>query len=221
MASVSRRSMVAFAICCGALLASQALFVSIPASGASGSSCTELRRWAQLYRGTSPTLAQLARYDRAHRIAVFNTVTPQVRAALWQEQLRRFDQRSDLSLAQHQLIADARGLVTPEAYAHSPVVTAAYKDLKARVGVAFAREQAQGLAILAYTRVPPPTQATTLWDKLVNPFVARAQFPNCECNLNNGPSECASGVCGGAGCNLLGSGCGFIGQDICNGMCTS
>src|SRR5262249_8608636 len=126
MASVSRRSFVAFAICCGVLLASQALLVSVPASGAaSGSSCTEVRRWAQSYRGTSPTLDQLARYDRPHRIAIFNTVSPQVRAALWQEQLRRFDQRADLSLEQHQLIAEARELLTPEAYAHSPVVSPA------------------------------------------------------------------------------------------------
>ena len=77
MASVSHRSTLALAICCGVLLASQALFVTIPASGASGSStCSELRRWAQSYRGSSPTLEQLARYDRPHRIAIFNTSQP-------------------------------------------------------------------------------------------------------------------------------------------------
>jgi hypothetical protein len=220
MASVSRRSTLALAICCGVLLASQALFVTIPASGASGSStCSELRRWAQSYRGTSPTLEQLARYDRPHRIAIFNTVSPQVRAALWQEQLRRFDQRSDLSLAQHQLIAEARELVTPDAYAHSPVVSTAMKELKPRLGEAFTvREQRQALSVLAFTTVVPGTQATTLWDKLVNPFVANAQLPNCDCNTSNGSFDCLSALCPSATCTWI-SGCGPFGLYICDGQC--
>jgi hypothetical protein len=220
MSSVSRRSLVAFAICCGALLASQALFVSIPTSAASGSSCMELRRWAQSYRGTSPTLDQLARYDRAHRIAIFNTVSPQVRAALWQEQLRRFDQRPDLSLAQRQLIGEARELITPELYEHSPVVTASFKDLTSRVDKAFtAREQKQVLSILAFATVAPRTQATSLWDKLTSPFIANAQAPNCECNSNFGAWECLSGGCPYSACNWI-SGCGFGGQYVCNGLCS-
>src|SRR5262249_53409646 len=161
---------------------------------------------------SSPTLEQLARYDRPHRIAIFNAVSPQVRAALWQEQLRRFDQRSDLSSVQHQLIAEARELVTPEAYAHSPGVSTAMQELKARLGTAFTvREQRQALSVLAFTSVVPRTQATTLWDKLVNPFVANAQLPNCECNTANGGFDCPSGLCPSATCTWI-SGCGPLGQ---------
>src|SRR5690349_4974055 len=119
MAVVSRRSTMALAICCGVLLASQALLVSVPTSASStGSSCVELKRWAQSYQGTAPTLEQLARYDRAHRVAIFNAVSPQVRASLWQEQLRRFDQRQDLSIAQHELIAEVRAVTVPQLYTH-------------------------------------------------------------------------------------------------------
>src|SRR5690349_2774700 len=132
MASVSRRSTLALAVCCGVLLASQALLVSVPTSAAAGSSCTELRRWAQSYHGTAPTLDQLTHYDRAHRIAIFNTVTPEVRSALWHEQLTRFDTRADLTVAQHQLVAEAESVMTPAVYAHDPVATKAYDELTTR-----------------------------------------------------------------------------------------
>lgn len=220
MASVSRRSTLALALCCAVLLASQALLVSVPMSAASGSSCTELRRWALSYKGTSPSLEQLARYDKAHRVAIFNTVTPQVRAALWQEQLRRFDQRTDLSVSQHELINEARGLLTPALYEHDPQATDAFKAVTVRIDKAFtSREQKQALSTVAYATAAPHTQATTLWDKLASPFIANAQAPSCECNSNFGSWECASGWCPVSSCNWF-TGCGFAGQATCNGMCS-
>jgi hypothetical protein len=220
MASVSRRSLVALAVCCGVLLASQALLVSVPLSAASGSSCTELKRWAQSYRGTSPSLDQLARFDRAHRVAIFNAVTPQVRAALWQEQLRRFDQRQDLTVPQHELIAEARGIVTPALYSHEAAAMTAYESLTPRIKQTFAssREYKLFLTNVAFTG-SPQQQTATLWDRLSSPFVAHAQNGVvCDCNTSSGSTDCWSGSCGGGSCFTTG-GCGIFGNLTCNGIC--
>jgi hypothetical protein len=219
MASVSRRSTMALMVCCGVLLAGQALFVSIPTSAASGSSCTELRRWAQSYRGTAPTLDQLSHYDRAHRIAIFNTVTPEVRSALWQAQLTRFNQRTDLTATQHQLVAEAQHLLTPAAYAREPEVTKAVDELTVRVKANFSvPEQRQFLSNLGFTGSLSQPQTASLLDRLTSPFVANAQAPNCECNTGNGLMECWSGVCAGSACGWW-QGCGPFGTSACNGMC--
>ncbi len=222
MASVSRRSTMALAIGCGVLLASQALLVSVPMSASTaGSSCVELKRWAESYKGTAPTLEQLAHYDRAHRVAIFNAVSPQVRATLWQEQLRRFDQRTDLTVTQHQLVAEARAIVTPALYAHEPVVNQAYNDLTPRIKATFAsREHRLYLTNVAFTGTRPQPQTPTLLGKLMNPFVANAAAEgSCECSTANGPAECWSGVCVGVSCFET-LGCGPFGNWTCNGMCS-
>jgi hypothetical protein len=220
MASVSRRSTLALALCCGVLLASQALLVSVPMSAASGSSCTELRRWAQSYKGTSPSLEQLAQYDKAHRVAIFNAITPQVRSALWQEQLRRFDQRADLSLSQHELINEARNLVTPALYTHDAESTKALDALMPRIKETFtSREHKQFLTNVAFTTVAPQPQTATLWDRLARPFVANAHTSSCECSTSNGQAECWSGSCLPVGC-FQQTGCGPFMTWPCNGMCS-
>jgi hypothetical protein len=221
MASVSRRSFVALALCCGVLLASQALLVSVPMSASTaGSSCVELKRWAQSYRGTAPTLEQLARYDRAHRIAIFNAVSPQVQASLWQEQLRNFDKRNDLTVEQHQLIAEARNVVTPALYAHDVEATKASNALKPRVKAAFtSREHASYLSNIGFTGTPPQPQTATLWDKLTSPFVANAApGVGCNCAPDTAWWDCGGGSCNNGGCSV-GGGCGVWGGDTCTGRC--
>jgi hypothetical protein len=221
MASVSRRSTAALVVCCGVLLASQALLVSVPMSAASGGSCSDLRRWAQSYKDASPSIEQLARYDRSHRSAIFNTVKPQVRSALWQEQLRRFDQRPDLTVTQHALIAEARGLMTPALYNYEPAAMKSFDEFWSRADKQFmSPTQRTGWFSLISTPVPDRSIASML-DKLVRPFVANAQTPWCECNTAFGASECASGHCSGATCNWMASGCGPGLSKPCNGMCAS
>jgi hypothetical protein len=220
MVSVSHRSTVALAIGIGALIASQALLVSVPTSAASGSSCTELRRWAQAsYRGTAPTLESLARYDRAHRVAIFNAVSPEVRSALWQEQLRRFDQRPDLTPTQHALIAEALTVATPGQYTHDPAAMKAYDALLPRVKEAFtSREHMLFLTNVGFTENDLRPRSQTLLEKLTSPFVANAAGAVCECFTGNGQNECGSGRCVAGGCVTV-FGCGIIGANTCNGMC--
>jgi hypothetical protein len=220
MVSVSRRSTVALAISCGVLLASQALLVSVPTSASSGSSCTELKRWAQSYGGTSPTLDQLTHYDRAHRVAIFNAISPQVKATLWQDQLHRFDQRTDLTTTQHNLIAEVQTYITPRLYTHEDkALTSAFDELTPRVKAAFPSQEHKGfLTDVAFTGIAPKPQIMTMWDQLTNPFVVHAQATPCNCNTGTGWAECWSGFCAGGSCITQG-GCGLAGEKTCNGTC--
>jgi hypothetical protein len=219
MASVFRRSTAGLAVCCGVLLASQAFLVSVPMSAASGSSCAELQRWAQPYRDTAVTLDQLARFDRIHRVAIFNTVTVQVRASLWQEQLRRFDQRPDLSPEQHALVADLIGVATPALYAKDAAAIEAFKVLEPRLNQLFvAKGHKQALQRIGDLGSAP--LVSTVIDKLAGQFVVQAQ-PLCNCNTLAAPDDCPwSGICMSGNCFWMSSGCGgWLGQAPCNGLC--
>jgi hypothetical protein len=217
MAPVFRRSTTALVVCCGLLLASQALFVSLPTSAASASSCAELRRWAQPFTHTAPTLDQLAGYDRPHRVAIFNAVTPAVRSALWQEQLRRFDQRTDLSFSQHALINEARALTTPAFYNRDQAAQQTFLQFWSRADKAFTSpDQRRPWFTLASESDAPQLRLTiSMWDRLANPFVARADNVFCECSTGWG-GECSS--CHVTGCTQF-VGCGPTGGWTCNGSC--
>jgi hypothetical protein len=218
MASVFRRSTAGLVVCCGVLLAAQAFLVSVPTSAASGSSCAELQRWAQPYRDTSPSLDQLARFDRLHRVAIFNTVSVQVRASLWQEQLRRFDRRPDLTAEQHALIAEAVTIVTPSLYAKDKAAVDALHAIEPRLNQLFAsKEHRAALQHIGDLGTVP--QVSKLLDKLAGQFVAYAQ-PACDCNTSAAAIDCPwSGVCNGGGCFWQASGCGWFGGSSCNGVC--
>jgi hypothetical protein len=220
MASVFRRSTAGLVVCCGVLLASQAFLVSVPTSAASGStSCTELQRWAQPYRDSSMTLDQLARFDRIHRVAIFNTVSVQVRASLWQEQLRRFDRRPDLTPEQHALIADAITVATPALYAKDAAAVEAFHAIEPRFNQLFvSKEHKQALQRIGDLGTVP--LVSTVIDKLASQFVAQAQ-PLCNCFSGTPWDDCPwSGICNGGNCFWMSSGCGgWLGQQPCNGLC--
>ena len=106
----------------GVLAVGVALFVPLPMSASSESACEAMARWAAEYESTTPapTLDEFAQFDRAHRVAIFNAVSPEVRATLFQEQLRRFSQRPDLTASQRSLIAEGLTLLTPSLYRKDP-----------------------------------------------------------------------------------------------------
>jgi len=199
------------------VVASQALFVSLPTSAASGSSCAELRRWAQPFTHTAPTLDQLAGYDRPHRIAIFNAVTPAVRWALWQEQQRRFDQRTDLSVEQHALINEARDLTTLAFYQQDHVAQQTFLKFWARADKAFTSpdQRRPWFTLGSESSAPQLRPTTSMWDWLANPFVARAENVFCEC-ATGWSGECTG--CSFGGCTQW-TGCGPTGGWTCDGHC--
>jgi hypothetical protein len=209
MASVSRRSMSGRSIstllmCGGLLLAGQAFLVSSSSTVKSSSSaCEELHRWARAYEGKSPTLDELASYDRPHRLAIFNAVSPAVRSALWQEQLRRFEQRADLSTTQHALVREAIALATAALYRGEPAAREAFQTFWSRAENAF-----------------PLAVHKRAWFDLGGRGDAARGGVTCNCNPSSVFADCGGGTCPQAGCNFTGGGCGPIGNLNCTGLCS-
>ena len=123
----------------GLLAAGVALFVPLPMSASSESACEAMARWAADYeRATpAPTLDDLSKFDRGHRVAIFNAVSPEVKASLFQEQLRRFSQRADLTETQRALIAEGIAVITPASYRKDPAAKQARREFWSRAESSF------------------------------------------------------------------------------------
>jgi hypothetical protein len=200
MTSIRRLSRAA--VCC-ALFA----FSSIsPVSSTTERPCDALRRWAAPYRGTSPTLDDLARFDLGHRRAIFNAIGPDARAALWREQLRRFEAQPDLTASQRALVREGLTLTTPALYAGDTAAKAAHAAFWQRADGAFTRAQKTPWLVLGVTTAAPMIRAT----------LAREDW--CECNNGYGWLECESWLCPGGGCDEW-LGCGPNWGHSCNGKC--
>jgi hypothetical protein len=201
MTAIPRRSFRALMLCALVLASQTIVTTSTPQK-----SCETLRRWAQQYAGTRPTLTDLAPFDRGRRIAIFNAITPSARAALWREQLDRFSRAPELSDAQRALVREGMTLTTPALYRHDPNAAAAMAAFWNRAQGAFARDQRRIWFTLGAGL--PVTSAVT-----------RAMDDNwCNCNDGWGWFECESGFCPGGGCHQR-LGCGPSGGSACNGRC--
>jgi hypothetical protein len=207
MAIPSRRTLQAFVVG-GLLFVCPALFASFSSSSSvSASSCAALQAWAQPFAGTAPTLDELARYDRAHRRAIFNAIAPDVRAALWREQITRFGARAELSPQQHALTTEAAGLLTPALYRRDAAARQAFETFWRRASTDFSDTLSQrawsDLGALA-TSAAAVRATDTTW---------------CECKIGGGTGQCGGTSCGDpGGCTQIG-GCGISGLQTCNGMC--
>lgn len=208
-------------IACGLLVLGPALFVAIPSSGKSESACDALRRWARVYEGSSPTLEEVARFDRAHRVAIFNALTPTVRARLWQEQLHRFTRQPGLTDAQRALITEGLALMTPALYDRDVAARGAFEQFWSRAEASFAAAPDR-LGWYELGSVTPGFESAkrvpSFWDTLSNPFRANANFGACTCRNGTEPS-CGSGACVSGGCSPTSVGCGPSFQSPCTGLC--
>lgn len=169
--------------------------------------CAGLQRWAEAYRGTRPTLEQFARFDRDERRAIANVLTPAVLAELWQEQLRRFSRRSELSAEQRALAREAVGLTTTSLYTHNATAREAADVFWRRAERAFssADHRRAFLDLGAVAETPPP---------------ARTIAVACECNRLSPGANCGPLPCRATGCTHW-TGCGTFGNLLCNGECRS
>lgn len=183
--------------------------LSFSTATAAKNACEELHAWAVAnYSGTTPTLDELTQLDRANRVAAFGVLSPGVRSALWQEHLRRFASRTDLSTAQHALVREAMPLLTPALYAQEPAAVVALREFQRRVQSAFPKPELRRAWLDLGSGLPG------------SPFVpAVTRAPYCDCNL--GPwNDCWGGeMCGSTTCNVSAPGCGFAQASVCNGLC--
>ncbi len=200
------------ALVTAALVASPALFT---ASATSTNPCHTLARWAEQYRGTSPTLDQVTQLDRAHRRALLGAVSPAIRADLWREHLRRFAQEPNLLPEQRALIATAITLTTPELYEQNSSTSQAFDRLWPDIERTFAGALRARWMDLAAS--PSHERPTRPW-LTTNASAQAAQAVNCGCNwiLNDcwGAGNCVAG-----GCAPMIRGCGPMARDGCNGTC--
>lgn len=209
----TRRRSWAFAVY--TLLVSCLVFVvSSPArTTAASASCAELREWAGSYANASPTLDDLGPFTRAQRVAIFNAVGPAVRAELWREHLRRFATRVELTGAQRAFILQARAELSAASYTdRDPALRRAQsRKFWASAEPLFPSEEHRR----AWFVLGDGTTATGGSAALP---VNLSQYPNCNCNNQDGWLVCASGVCGGGTCHVEWA-CGPEGWDRCDGWC--
>jgi hypothetical protein len=201
MTTIPRHSSRALLLCALVFASQTIVMTSTPTKP-----CETLRRWAHQYEGTRPTLDALAPFDRGHRLAIFNAIEPDARAALWREQLDRFSQSPHLSDAQRALVREGIALTSPALYAGDKSAAAALAAFWQRAGGAFGREHRAAwfvLGVTATTSIASVRTADENW---------------CECSDRWGWLECESGLCPGGWCDEW-LGCGLNGGDSCNGKC--
>jgi hypothetical protein len=192
----------------GLLAAGIALFVPLPMSASSESACEAMARWAADYERTTPapTLDELATFDRGRRVAIFNAVSAEVKASLFQEQLRRFSQRADLTPAQRELIAEGMTLITPALYRKEPTATQSFRKFWSRAEPSFASldQRRPWMDIGKFS-----ASSSQILD------VSR-QDASCECSATW--QDCGSWGCEESTCTRHG-GCGPGGAYTCDGIC--
>lgn len=198
----SLRALVAF----GLLVTGMVTVVSLPTAATTEKPCEVLREWASAYRDASPSLDEVARFDRGQRVAIFNAVAPEMRAALWREQLQRFDNSDGLSASQHALLAEAIALVTPALYAGDRQAKAASDAFWVRATKAFS--------------LPHERRAIADLGAMSSAYrAAPAASAECNCSSTTAVFDCMGGQCLGPGSCAFVRGCGPSGTGPCDGTC--
>jgi hypothetical protein len=206
----------------GLLAAGVAFFVPLPMSASSESACEALARWAAEYeRATpAPTLDELATFDRGKRIAIFNAVAPEVKASLAQEQLRRFSDRADLTVAQRALIAEGLSLITPALYRKEPAASQAVRQFWSRAESSFTTsDQRRPWIDIGSNITPQLALGSSGLERFVRPSLVATGGDTCFCNV--AANDCGGGGwnCFPTGCTTRSTGCGAFFLEQCNGDC--
>jgi hypothetical protein len=183
--------------------------VSPSISAGRRSRCAALREWAAQYKDSPPTLDALSTFDRGHRIAIFNAISPTARATLVREQLDRSARQPALTDGQRSVIAEAKELLTPALYSRRDGPEhQAISALWSRVAATFPSSNDRR----RWFDIAPATERMTSTAR-----AASVGAPPCECNATRPLPQCTSCVFGG--CEPDDFGCGPFGAFACNGLC--
>jgi hypothetical protein len=170
-------------------------------------SCVVLKQWARVYANRSMTLDEFAQFDRPHRIAIFNAITPALRSSLVQDQLRRYVVRPELSDTQRTFVREALTLTTPTLYSGDPAAKKAYEAFWARAKDSF----------VPFDHARLGFEIGAIRSTAVR---SGAQLPDCECAEFHPWPQCVGQWCVSANC-LEWWGCGPSGAYTCDGFCES
>jgi hypothetical protein len=168
---------------------------------------------------TQAIYSVLSAHDVSARKAVYRNLAPEMKAALWRVQLRRFAQSVELDQRQRDLIGAAMQLLSEETFSNAPAdaeLQRSFVQLEEQVRLAFPR----ALAAEVFARLGPATDKSIV---SVTPkggriaVEARSTVPNCSCSQAS--DWCFSGTCGGGLCYSVQSDCGFFWRYDCTGVC--
>ncbi|MFS0697022.1 bacteriocin fulvocin C-related protein [Streptomyces nitrosporeus] len=178
-------------------------------------------RWAarRAAEGKLPqTYAEVTAYPPAYRKAVHAASTPQVRARLWSDHLKAFEQaRTELSPAQRAVLADARTIAgEPSNFVRAEGSTGPAQPLRGRLLElhrdavdAYGAEQAYAmLASLGPDGAPPQGGGEV-----------HVAIPDCGCSVRD--PYCVLGRCeaGNGRCRVIVDDCGTFYAFDCDGGC--
>jgi hypothetical protein len=208
------------------VMASQVGPASLPGSHSpSPMNCREARQWAEAHASTLPrTLDAFARLEGARRRAAFTVISAADRAQLWQEQLTRFQRRTDLTIETRALTAEALAVLGPEAYQPSGEARDAARRVAERLARTFMRdEHRRAFADLGYLARPAEeTAAATSVLGFLSPSVAAQPNFYCECSFfAPGNWDCGDLVCSFYWLDMCWKwiGCGPLGIYECDSLC--
>ncbi|NGO47346.1 bacteriocin fulvocin C-related protein [Streptomyces ureilyticus] len=186
------------------------------ASPAAAKELTEAQKWVQANKAKLPqTYSTFARYDMAHRKAIYAELSPSVRSNMWVDHLKAYRAaHPDLSADQVEIIDRTVELARQESTFSGEPTPELEQQLQALRDPAIAAfGKAEAGALLA-TLGPAPAAA---------PKAAKGVLAECDCNWPN--DYCDSGNCvkcqNCGACCTCHRGCGHLWVQTCNGECTN
>ena len=212
--------------------------------------CQAIRNWVTAHAQSLPqTLDEIAAYPLAYRRAIFSSLRPEVKAALWREQMTRFLRTHRLSPEQRAFSETARSHAiparwdrsrprTPEEERHN---TEFHQYVRSETLRLFSFEERQAFLVLGSVIPVIPLAARVAFPdgrgaeavradnsprgsiQLVNFRLAGAGETRsrsmAQCECATSDNWCDSGACGEGSCHSVAAACGWFWCENCNGSC--
>lgn len=193
--------------------------------------CVRAAEWVSTNQGNLPQLYdEISSFPLAYRKAIFANLLPEVRAALWREQLSRFKVQRTLDDQQEEFVdRNIRDMLVADSYVHRPassLIKAILQDVEAlfpdhedrRIFVRLGPEKPR-LASFEGSRLQLAFKIQQALDGVTS---VRASFGSCTCNVEAAgwfPWECPSIIpCTEVSCTQYNA-CGLFGLSTCTGCC--
>jgi hypothetical protein len=174
--------------------------------------CAAIHDWVARNASQLPTkYADLVRYPMPYRRAIFSALDPEAKSSLWKEHFEHYrNEHPDLTAAQAAYIEKLVSSISAEFYSRlndDPAVKKSLDQLKAEGSALFDRDS---LGRLVSQLGPDPDPASGRQPLQL--------YGGCTCNTDD--DWCSWGYdCVGGNCNDTVDGCGWWGNDPCNGLC--
>lgn len=165
--------------------------------------CVVAARWVRAHHDRLPTtLAGYARYDKVHRRAIYDALSPATRQAMWREQLEGY-------LRPGSKLTEPQKAAVRDAMTYLPALTVDHPDRAVARGLRdrLSRQFDRALLREVFFKLGPASTETA---------ADGSRRPLCDCD---GDGDCfAPDVCKPLLCSFT-LGCGIFQSDTCTGVC--